>query len=188
MDGSASATRPQGEFSHVWTYGRDGHSVRYAMDFPFVGWHQLTLCYQGQGWDVLSETAAQDRMGNEYVHAVLSRPTGECAVLCFSLHRADGSTLAPQFRRISFREKLRTNPVVSRILGQEHVDPDRCTAQFQQLMVTPALPGPDELMEARRLFERARLNWLEAGLLPGQQPRPQGGAQSAGLATGGHRP
>ena len=46
------------EFSKVWTYSGRAHGAVVSVDYPFRGWHQLSRCYQAQGWELDSYAAA----------------------------------------------------------------------------------------------------------------------------------
>ncbi|MEE3368563.1 MAG: exosortase U [Planctomycetota bacterium] len=46
------ANNINGMLSRTWTYTRGSLSVVVSIDGPFVGWHNLTNCLEGQGWQV----------------------------------------------------------------------------------------------------------------------------------------
>jgi exosortase len=39
-----------GEFSKTWIYRGDGYRPVLSLDYPFPEWHDLAICYKGQGW------------------------------------------------------------------------------------------------------------------------------------------
>jgi exosortase len=41
-----------GEFSKVWFFVGDSQGATIALDYPFGYWHDLPVCYEGQGWEV----------------------------------------------------------------------------------------------------------------------------------------
>ena len=43
----------RGVFSQVWHYRRGDTLASLAIDYPFQGYHDVTLCYTLRGWDVL---------------------------------------------------------------------------------------------------------------------------------------
>ena len=46
------ANNVNGMQSRTWTYERGSLSAVVSIDGPFVGWHNLTNCLEGQGWQV----------------------------------------------------------------------------------------------------------------------------------------
>ena len=46
------ANNVNGMRSRTWTYERGSLAVVVSIDGPFVGWHNLTNCLEGQGWQV----------------------------------------------------------------------------------------------------------------------------------------
>ena len=149
----------EGQYSHVWIYGGAGSTVRYSMDFPFTGWHELSDCYVGQGWNVTSRLTHEDFEGNVYVASQLQKPTGDRALLCFSIHRADGTVMAADGRVIGIRQKLATNPLISAIQGRQVVPVGDTTVQFQQLVPLSPTGGDEEIRQLRLAFESARTEW-----------------------------
>ena len=41
-----------GIYSHVWHYRKDGLEAMIALDYPFFEYHDVRICYDGQGWRV----------------------------------------------------------------------------------------------------------------------------------------
>jgi len=146
----------EGEYTHYWVYTQDSSRIRYAMDFPFVGWHELSNCYEGQGWHVDQRDVHTDASDQAYAQVQLSRPTGEFALLCFSLHRADAAAINPDTGRLTLVEKLNTNPLVSRLRGDQVVSQGEMSVQIQQFQLVPVVPTEDDMTAARTTFEQAR--------------------------------
>jgi exosortase/archaeosortase family protein len=42
-----------GEYSDTWTYRDRDLTVLCSLDYPFAGWHDLRVCYRGQGWQIV---------------------------------------------------------------------------------------------------------------------------------------
>ena len=40
-----------GEFSRIWVYAKGARVASISVDGPYVEWHDLALCYRGQGYD-----------------------------------------------------------------------------------------------------------------------------------------
>jgi exosortase/archaeosortase family protein len=89
-----------GEFSRIWSYQSAGAAAAFALDYPFYGWHDLTACYRGQGWEVAQRRVVTVERGDgepgwSYIEAELRRPDGDLSYLYFSLFDQFGRPLAP---------------------------------------------------------------------------------------------
>ena len=89
-----------GEHSAVWRYENGRFPVLCAIDYPFVGWHDLGACFRGEGWSVeerqLEHFRADD--GNRDFSVVVNRlrkPSGEFGYLFYSEFDSSGTPLAP---------------------------------------------------------------------------------------------
>lgn len=72
-----------GERSHQWSFAGDSYSQLLSMDFVFSSWHDVTLCYQGLGWQVM-QREVHERPGTEqkFIKALFSKD-GQRAMLIF---------------------------------------------------------------------------------------------------------
>ncbi len=43
---------PVGAHSRTWRYQGKDLEATISLDYPFAGWHDLSACYRGQGWEV----------------------------------------------------------------------------------------------------------------------------------------
>jgi hypothetical protein len=73
--------RPQteGAESRVWQYRRGGLIANVAFDYPFNGYHDLTVCYRVSGWSLLDRTDSDGE-----VRVSMSRPPGLNGLLKFT--------------------------------------------------------------------------------------------------------
>jgi exosortase len=88
-----------GEFSRVWTYTSGPARVTAAVDYSFRGWHELTVCYQNNGWKLKTrgERPGDGEGGTgPFVEATYDKPTGQQAILLYGLDEADGRPLEPR--------------------------------------------------------------------------------------------
>jgi exosortase len=91
-----------GRYSRMYEY-RDDHDNLYIVscDFPFGrGWHELTDCYRGNGWDlkdrqVIHEAANATGRSWNPVKANFSKPDGTTAQLLFCLFDETGAEVSP---------------------------------------------------------------------------------------------
>ena len=47
-----------GVYSHIWQYKKDGMIATVSFDYPFFGYHDVTVCYGNAGWEIF-ETKLQ---------------------------------------------------------------------------------------------------------------------------------
>ena len=80
-----------GVLSRVWRYRRGQEAVAVALDYPFHGLHDVTMCYANAGWESVSrrELALMGEKGNGSVQH-LQRARDEHALLIVSTVSADG--------------------------------------------------------------------------------------------------
>ncbi len=92
-----------GKHSRTYEYRDPNSDERYmvSFDFPFAnGWHELTVCYKGNGWapkdrKVRRALEVSGEAAWDYVEADFDKPGGECAFLAFSLFDQYGDPLRP---------------------------------------------------------------------------------------------
>lgn len=70
-----------GAHSHTWHYVKGPRELIISLDYPFRGWHELTICYDADGWQVESRNvidvkraAAGGEQREKCVESVLHRP------------------------------------------------------------------------------------------------------------------
>ena len=73
---------------------RGGTSYYVDFSYPFAGWHDLTVCYQAAGWQVIDRNVHQQD-GWAYVVASMTMPTGESGCVVFSAFRHTGEAVNP---------------------------------------------------------------------------------------------
>lgn len=47
-----------GVYSHIWQFKKDGIIATVSLDYPFFGYHDVTICYGNAGWEIF-ETKLQ---------------------------------------------------------------------------------------------------------------------------------
>ena len=99
----------QGERSDVWQFRAPGYQPVASLDQTFPGWHELTTCYQFQGWKMKKDPlgnpsrfrrtppAEGDEEPWQYIEAEFEKDTGEKGYLLFSHFDAFGNPIeAPE--------------------------------------------------------------------------------------------
>lgn len=142
---SRSAT--DGQFSERWRYRNGASEAVVASDYPFTGWHHLEVCYTGIGWQVESRDVSKDDW--PFIVVRFSKPTGEQAVLLYSMFDASGEPLKP---------KALDDPVATmteRLLRRGNWDRTAWTTYQVQLFHTSSLTEED-LSELLGIHEQSR--------------------------------
>ncbi len=85
-----------GRCSQVWQYSCPYGAAHVALDYPFVGDHDLSICYSNQGWEVVGRTrhtAEIDGVASPYVEVRLHKHTGEHGLLLYTLFNTEGDSV-----------------------------------------------------------------------------------------------
>ena len=142
-----SRSANQGHFSERWRYRDGANEVVVASDYPFTGWHHLEVCYTGLGWQVES----RDIQAGDWPSLIVrfSKPTGEQAVLLYSMFDASGEPLKPK----SLDDPVAT--MTERFLRRGNWDRTAWTTYQVQLFHTSSSPVND-LADFQSIHEQSR--------------------------------
>lgn len=152
-----------GMYSHSWHYSSPTEIISYAMDFPFVRFHDLTICYFVKGWRIDSKTNHEEQGVDPYVEVVMKRGLNEWSILHYSLHSADKRPLDNTRSPIEeMMARLDANPILRRIRGLDLLEINIPSYQFQQFTRKPLQPTDDDRKKYRELFLSARQVWLQS--------------------------
>lgn len=137
-----------GENSRIWSYVGPEGGAMVSLDYPFVGWHDLTECYTGRGYQVVSRKVLPEEEGGPAVLAELSRRDGRYARLVFGLFDRGGKAVTPPFSRNIF-QILRSRLASWGLASDETAESISPTHQVQVVLgsATPLVEGqgPDLL-------------------------------------------
>ncbi|QDS88877.1 Transmembrane exosortase (Exosortase_EpsH) [Rosistilla ulvae] len=94
---SRALTNFMGRNTASWVYRSPRGTATVAIDFPFLGWHELTGCYAALGYDVSAREvlATEDNDKIQSVQAIVAAPDGEVGHLWFSEFLQSGQPLVP---------------------------------------------------------------------------------------------
>lgn len=100
-NGYTSQTRDRGSdlgrHSDIWQYRAPRCNVIASLDQTFPGWHELTTCYQNQGWKLIDRVKiVPTKPGQEgwtYIEARFEKETGQRGYLLFSLFDGSGGPI-----------------------------------------------------------------------------------------------
>lgn len=143
-----SVSNSQGEYSRIWNYRGPGTSCRCSFDFPFVGWHDLRVCYRGLGWRVEDYEVSSEEW--PVFSFRMSKPTGEHGYVTFSMMKSAGRP---------FRPPNVTDPgagLVSRLAKGGLLGQSETTYQSQAFFVSAVPFSTEELKEFHEMHRMAR--------------------------------
>jgi hypothetical protein len=151
-----------GEHSHVWVYARPGLDARVSLDWPFPGWHDLTWCYRGTGWQIdAQEVLAHAQVPDGFVAVRMSKPGYRYGYLLFCEFDRRGTPFRSRpggTRDPLFRHETTLTRVSDRLAGRPapEGDPAGAAYQFQVWFEGPAPLTPEGEVMVRELFVAAQ--------------------------------
>jgi len=154
-----------GEFSKTWTYDSDIGPAIVSCDYPFKGWHDLSSCYRGHGWNVTGReiAAKSEPSGPQFVQIQMRKPTGEYGFLLFGLFDATGRDLTPEGGEASLVTRVVSGVIhgiekgpVGAMLGSRISRFSTASYQFQMLVTSEEPLSPDARGRVREQFAEFR--------------------------------
>ena len=123
----------EGEYSRQWVYRSEDQAASVSVDFPFVGWHELTRCYKSRGWREVKRTVRRGDEAGPFVQVDLSKPNGEMGYLLFSLYDGAAQPVEPRTTHWrGLRGKLARSPLLPLLgLGRRDMSFTQTNLQIQ---------------------------------------------------------
>ena len=164
---------PEGQYwwSHSWSYSNSiGNALVVFDQADFSGWHELTYCYQGSGWELIDReivTADDNENSWPYIRARFKRNQSESAALVFSLFYDNGTIVQP----VDFSEvQLFGTDLATRIANRQRnlgkrmalQDQQRKSLQSQVFMVSQNAVSNETMDELTELHLASRTCFREA--------------------------
>lgn len=153
-----------GQRSDIWTFERDGKLIIVSFDQVFPGWHELTKCYEGRGWQCKTRNTISLHSKGGDSTAILGVRAGlakdQPGLLLFTMLRRDGTAIAApeDWRLISslfHRVKNRLSPRIrAGMFGAE-------AYQFQVFTQSASETELQDLMEVLLPQIQAMLGLIE---------------------------
>lgn len=135
-----------GVHSQGWYFRRGNEIAAVALDYPFKGYHDVTICYTGNGWEVYARRTRQPAETPDGI------PTVEV-----KMQKAMGTRAALWFSTLDQQGKWVDGSFVARTLSERFREQTSSTTYRIQLLVTSYLPLTSESEEsAAALFREAR--------------------------------
>lgn len=141
-----------GVFSQVWHYRKGDTLASLALDYPFQGYHDVTLCYTLRGWDLVerrSRVGGGTNASPSFAEARMQNHVGLHGALWFSAVDEHGRWLAGPGLNPSLAKSI------LRRLKLDRVN-DSITYQMQVLSTGFNPLRPDEREQVGQFFQAAR--------------------------------
>ena len=156
----------EGQYSQIWDYTSELGNCQVSVDYPFIGWHELSRCYRAHGWTVSHRTVRDetDAHGQHWplVELEMQKPTGAVARLLFTLVDVSGQPVIPRTTHWSgLRGKLARSPLLALLRGEKTRSVE--TAIQLQLLVVSGTPADAHRQRAfyRQVRSRFHGHWFE---------------------------
>ncbi len=207
MDGSAKFTLPQeidgwrlvsdvkpmpkraafedGVFSHIWQYQKGSTLATISFDYPFFGYHDVTVCYRNAGWEIGDTKLQRANSDNSMVpcmEVVLEREGGVKADLLYSTVDETGVWLEEPGKRSPYDEEgkaLQEGNMASRLTHRMRQIPyaneaydDAINYRIQILAAARGGLGTEQRAQVESLFRKARILIADQFIAPSATPTP----------------
>ena len=156
-----SMNNAYGQFSKIWRYQAEAQHAAVSLDYPFPGWHELTECYYGQGWDFEETTnhSAAHSGPAHYTEVKMKKSGLRWGYLLYCQFDSTGQVLTAPRRGMVTSTVHRHESALKRLFGWEdrHNDLTQSvgTTYQQQLFVQTYRPmSDDERARTKQRFFR----------------------------------
>jgi hypothetical protein len=167
-----------GEYSRFWSYAGPGRTASVSLDYQFVEWHELTLCYRSRGWEMYSRRVEQAppappdagpgvRGGGPVVVAEFRNLEGRFGYLVYGMYDRLGRPLDPPDSQTTTQllaERLGSWVKSATVGGR---DGELLSYQLQVFSTGEAPPSDAERAALFRLHSEARGRVEREGLRAG---------------------
>jgi exosortase len=155
--GAMFVERPQTEAakSEVWQFRRGDAFVSVAMDYPFTGYHELTICYSESGWKVRSE-AADPPAGMTRV--MMDKPNGDGYLVFAQLDESGRPVMQPPLPdpHTVWGWLVARVPIARQMVGSERLAISGPSYQVQTLLQSSGPTTADQRRATEALFHDVR--------------------------------
>jgi len=176
-----------GARSQVWRFSKGSKEIIVTLDYPFLGWHDLTTCYAVDGW-VIDERKVADvprskkypdaiAPGERFVQTTMRKPErndhGFVVYQCFNDRRIPIPVpVYDPFHMLATRLKAYRQRLLTLGAAGSGMNDQVRSYQLQVKLQDHAKPLKDDTKDAIELFQEYR------GLLSGKlSALPEGGAR-----------
>ena len=158
-----------GEFSRTWQYRGQGRVVSVSLDYQFIEWHELTVCYTGTGWKLDARMPHPDHeaASGPWVEAQLANLQGAQGYLRYGLYDHRGRALTPVDSRGTVESLKGRLESWVRVAKEGASDGQPLTYQLQVFALGDRQPTEAERRPLADLYEAFRTTVLSRGLQAG---------------------
>lgn len=155
-----------GENSRIWMFRKGTRSAALSVDYQFVGWHELTLCYSSKGWQAVGRRVVSPGPGQPATVVVVDMldPQGAHGMVVYGMYLVDGTPVMPPEAR-GYIQSL-----AGRLLGwfgagsRSSQAIARLNHQIQLMIESETPLTPAEREQALAFFNHGRSVVQEVGL------------------------
>ena len=154
-----------GLYTHAWPYRKGRITAWVALDYPYAGFHDLRLCYQGQGWKIngTSFQGHPSKDANPYLEVSMGKKPLSYGLLLFAGFTGSGNWVNDL--------DTKKRPAIATRLGLDSPIAASTTYEVQLLVNTYAPLTEGEKLEVQGLFLEMR-NLLATQVLKSLGKKP----------------
>jgi len=166
---SKTAAYEDGVHSHIWKLQKNGMQAIVSLDYPFFGYHDVTVCYRNSGWTVNESKLLQAAAENGFIpnmEIVLAKPGGVKAILLYSTIDESGIWLEDSPNRSAYNKKgepLQEGNLFERLLSRFRLIPYANESydlavnfRIQTLAAAQSGLSSTQKQEVEKLFHKVR--------------------------------
>jgi len=166
---SKTAAYEDGVHSHIWKLQKNGMQAIVSLDYPFFGYHDVTVCYRNSGWTVNESKLLQAAAENGFIpnmEIVLAKPGGVKAILLYSTVDESGIWLEDSPNRSAYNKKgepLQEGNLFERLLSRFRLIPYANESydlavnfRIQTLAAAQSGLSSTQKQEVEKLFHKVR--------------------------------
>jgi exosortase len=174
-----------GIYSHIWQYSKGGLTATLSLDYPFFGYHDVTVCYRNVGWKVEETKLQRASRENDLIpsmEAALLKEGGLMGSLFYSTVDETGVWLEEPGTRSPYDEEgkpLQEGNLAARLTHRFRLIPYANEAydkainyRIQLLAAARGGLGTAQRRDVEKLFHQARLLLAEQFVKPRAIPAP----------------
>lgn len=182
---SKTAAYEDGVHSHIWKLQKNGMQAIVSLDYPFFGYHDVTVCYRNSGWTVNESKLLQAAAENGFIpnmEIVLAKPGGVKAILLYSTVDEGGIWLEDSPNRSAYNkegEPLQEGNLFERLFSRLRLIPYANESydlavnfRIQTLAAAQSGLSSAQKQEVEKLFHKVRLLLAEQFVKASPTPTP----------------
>jgi len=182
---SKTAAYEDGVHSHIWKLQKDGMQAIVSLDYPFFGYHDVTVCYRNSGWTVSESKLLQASAENGLIsnmQVLLAREGGLKAMLFYSTVDERGIWLEDSPDRSAYNKEgqpLQEGNLFERLLSRLRLVPIANESydmavnfRIQTLAAARGGLSTAQKRDLEKLFQKVRLILSEQFITASPTPAP----------------